>query len=106
MEELKASHEKSISDASDLHAKELEALNTQVEKLKQELTSAKDKTQELEKSVSELQPYKEQAQVRTVTFKGTETKCFNFSERNMFSFKGFFFYYSSPDDGRKASGTM
>uniref|UniRef100_UPI0037E7F1D5 CAP-Gly domain-containing linker protein 1 isoform X4 n=1 Tax=Semicossyphus pulcher TaxID=241346 RepID=UPI0037E7F1D5 len=61
-EELKASQEKSISDSSELHVKELGALNTQVDKLKQELSSSKDKTQELEKLVSELQPYKEQAQ--------------------------------------------
>jgi len=43
--------------------KQLKELQTQVEKLRQELSSSKDKTQELEKMVSELQPYKEQAQV-------------------------------------------
>lgn len=65
MEDLKASQEKSLSQASELHAKELEVLQSQVDKLKQELSSSKDKTLELEKSVCELQPYKEQAQVRT-----------------------------------------
>ncbi|CAJ1068185.1 CAP-Gly domain-containing linker protein 1 isoform X5 [Xyrichtys novacula] len=72
IEELKSSHEKSISDASDLHVKELEVLNSQVDKLKQELTSSKDKTQELEKLVSELQPYKEQAQALEASGKTAE----------------------------------
>lgn len=40
-------------------------LQSEVNKLKQDLSSSKDKTQELEKLVSELQPYKEQAQVST-----------------------------------------
>ncbi|XP_022613366.1 CAP-Gly domain-containing linker protein 1 isoform X3 [Seriola dumerili] len=62
VEELKASQEKSLCQASELHVKELEVLQSQVDKLNQELSSSKDKTQELEKSVSELQPYKEQAQ--------------------------------------------
>ncbi len=65
VEELKASQEKSLSQASELHVKEREVLQSQVDKLKQELSSSKDKTQELEKLVSELQPYKEQAQVST-----------------------------------------
>lgn len=64
-EELKASQEKSASQASELHAKEVEVLQNQVDKLKQELSSSKDKSEELAKSVSELQAYKEQAQVRT-----------------------------------------
>lgn len=65
VEELKASQEKSLSQASELHVKELEVLQSQVDKLKQDLSSSKDKSQELEKLVSELQPYKEQAQVST-----------------------------------------
>lgn len=40
-------------------------LQSQADKLKQDLSSSKDKTQELEKLVSELQTYKEQAQVST-----------------------------------------
>lgn len=65
-EELKASQEKSASQASELHAKEVEVLQNQVDKLKQELSSSKDKSEELVKSVSELQAHKEQAQVRTL----------------------------------------
>lgn len=53
---------------SELHAKEFETLQSQVDKFKQELSSSKDKTQELEKMVSELQPYKEQAQVSANTY--------------------------------------
>lgn len=68
VEELKASQEKSLSQVSELHAKEFETLQGQVDKFKQELSSSKDKTQELEKMVSELQPYKEQAQVSANTF--------------------------------------
>lgn len=64
-EEMKASQENSISQASELHAKEVEMLRNQVDKLEQELSSSKDKSTELEKSVSELQAYKEQAQVKT-----------------------------------------
>lgn len=64
-EELKTSQEKALSQASELHAKELEVLQGQVDKFKQELSASKDKTQELQKQVSELQPYKEQVQVRT-----------------------------------------
>lgn len=64
-EELKASQENSVSQASELHAKEVEMLQNQVDKLEQELSSSKDKSKELEKSVSELQAYKEQAQVQT-----------------------------------------
>lgn len=45
--------------------KKLKVLQSQVDTLKQELSSSKDKTQELETFVSELQPYKEQAQVST-----------------------------------------
>lgn len=64
-EELKASQQNSVSQASELLAKEVEMLQNQVDKLKQELSSSKDKSEELEKSVSELQAYKEQAQVKT-----------------------------------------
>ncbi|XP_044052290.1 CAP-Gly domain-containing linker protein 1 isoform X7 [Siniperca chuatsi] len=72
VEELKASQEKSFSQASELHAKELEVLQSQVDKLKQELSSSTDKTQELEKLVSELQPYKEQAQASEASGKSAE----------------------------------
>lgn len=65
--ELKVSQEKALSEASELHVKELEVQQDQIDKLKQEISSSKDKSQELEKLVSELQPYKEQAQVRTDT---------------------------------------
>lgn len=65
MEELKASQEKSFSEASELHAKEIEVLQGKVDKLKEDLSSSKDKTQELENLVSEMQTYKEQAQVNT-----------------------------------------
>lgn len=64
-EELKASQENSLSQASGLHAKEVEKLQNQVDKLEQELSSSKDKSAQLEKSISELQAYKEQAQVIT-----------------------------------------
>lgn len=40
-------------------------LQSQVDKLNQELSSSTSKSQELEKKVSELQQYKEQAQVST-----------------------------------------
>ncbi|XP_070712165.1 CAP-Gly domain-containing linker protein 1 isoform X2 [Pempheris klunzingeri] len=72
VEELKASKEKSLSQASELHVKELEGLQSQIDKLTQELTSSKDKTQELEKLVSELQPYKEQAQATEASGKTAE----------------------------------
>lgn len=64
---MKASHEKSLSEASKLHLKEFEILQTQFGQLKMELSSSKDKTRELEKTVSELQTYKEQAQVSTAS---------------------------------------
>lgn len=63
-EELKASQQSSVSQASELHAKEVELLQNQVDKLEQELSSSKVKSEALEKSVSELQAYKEQAQVK------------------------------------------
>ncbi|XP_043966976.1 CAP-Gly domain-containing linker protein 1 isoform X7 [Gambusia affinis] len=62
VEDLKASHEKSLTEASKLHLKESGILQTQFDELKLELSSSKDKTQELEKSMSELQKYKDQAQ--------------------------------------------
>lgn len=62
-EELKASQEKYICQASKLHAKELEVMQSQVENLKQDLSSSKVKTHELEKMISKLQAYKEQVQV-------------------------------------------
>ncbi|XP_035514473.1 CAP-Gly domain-containing linker protein 1 isoform X5 [Morone saxatilis] len=72
VEELKASQEKSLSQASELHVKELEVLQNQVDKLKQDLSSSKDKTQELDKLVSELQPYKEQVQATEASGKTAE----------------------------------
>lgn len=62
---MKATQEKSLHQTSELHAKELEVLQSQVNKLKEELSSSRDKSQELEKLVSELQAYKERAQVST-----------------------------------------
>lgn len=62
---MKATQEKSLRQTSELHAKELEVLQSQVNKLKEELSSSRNKSQELEKLVSELQAYKEQAQVST-----------------------------------------
>uniref|UniRef100_A0A1A8QSR9 CAP-Gly domain-containing protein n=1 Tax=Nothobranchius rachovii TaxID=451742 RepID=A0A1A8QSR9_9TELE len=72
LKDLKASKEKSLSEASELHMKELEVLQTHVEQLKSELSSSKDKTQDLEKMVSELQSYKEQAQATEVAGKTSE----------------------------------
>lgn len=60
---MKATQEKSQHQTSELHAKEVEALQSQVNKLKGELSSFRDKSQELEKSVTELQAFKEQAKV-------------------------------------------
>lgn len=62
---MKATHEKSRHQISKLHAKEVEALQSQVNKLKEELSSSRDKSQELEKSVTELQAFKEQTYVST-----------------------------------------
>lgn len=56
-QELKASQEKTLSEASERHVKE-------VQELQQELSSSKHQTQKLHQLVSELQPYKEQVQVR------------------------------------------
>lgn len=64
LEELKASQKKCLSEASELHTKELESVQAQVTQLKQELGQSKEKREELQKLVSELQSYKEQAQVR------------------------------------------
>lgn len=66
--ELKASQEKSLTQASALHVKELETLQSQVDKLNQELSSSKEKTEHLKKMVSDLQPYKERSQVRSLSF--------------------------------------
>lgn len=62
---MKTTQEKSRHQTSELHTKEVEALQSQVNKLKGELSSSRDKTQELEKSVTELQAFKEQTQVST-----------------------------------------
>ncbi|XP_034094108.1 CAP-Gly domain-containing linker protein 1 isoform X6 [Gymnodraco acuticeps] len=67
VEELKETQEKSSSQASELHAKDLGVLQSQVDTLKQELSSSKDKTKELENLVPELQTYKEQAKATEVS---------------------------------------
>ncbi|XP_055367632.1 CAP-Gly domain-containing linker protein 1 isoform X4 [Betta splendens] len=72
VEELKVSQEKSLSQALDVHVKERDKLQNQVEKLQQELSSSKNQTQELEKLVSELQPLKEQVQATEVSAKTAE----------------------------------
>nr|XP_040051431.1 CAP-Gly domain-containing linker protein 1 isoform X6 [Gasterosteus aculeatus aculeatus] len=71
--ELKASQEKSISQVSELHVKEVEVLQSQVNKLKQGLSSSEEKNLELEKLVSELQQYKEQAQATEASGNTAET---------------------------------
>lgn len=65
MEEMKATQEKSRHQTSELHAKEVEVLQSQVTNLKGELSSSRHKSQELEKSVTELQAFKVQTQVST-----------------------------------------
>uniref|UniRef100_A0A672YGY7 CAP-GLY domain containing linker protein 1a n=1 Tax=Sphaeramia orbicularis TaxID=375764 RepID=A0A672YGY7_9TELE len=72
VEELKTSHKKSLSEASELHGKELQVMQDQVNQLKQDLSLSKDKGQELQKQVSELQPYKEQAQATEASGKTAE----------------------------------
>ncbi|XP_056137752.1 CAP-Gly domain-containing linker protein 1 isoform X1 [Lampris incognitus] len=72
VKELKTSHEKALSQSSELHAKELEELQSDSNKLKQEVTCSRDRTEELEKLVSELQPYKEQAQAAEISGKTAE----------------------------------
>ncbi|KAI4820029.1 hypothetical protein KUCAC02_028023 [Chaenocephalus aceratus] len=67
VEELKETQEKSSCQASELHAKDLGVLQSQVDTLKQELSLSKDKTKELENLVSELQTYKEQAKATEVS---------------------------------------
>lgn len=47
-------------------------LQTQIDKFKVELSSSRETTQELEKTVSELQPFKEQARV------STDSACFTY----------------------------
>ncbi|XP_061528411.1 CAP-Gly domain-containing linker protein 1 isoform X2 [Phycodurus eques] len=57
-EELKASREKALSQASELHGQEVQTLKDELDNLKQELSS-KERSQELEKMVSELRTYQE-----------------------------------------------
>lgn len=76
VKELKVSQEKALSQSSELHAKELNELHGQADQLKQDLTTSRDRTQELEKLVSELQPYKEQVQVSGVAHCSFESPCF------------------------------
>ncbi|CAL8248569.1 unnamed protein product [Merluccius merluccius] len=66
VEELKASQEKASSQASQLHVKELEALQG-------ELNSSRTTAQELEKLVSELQQYKEQSEAADASGKSVES---------------------------------
>lgn len=91
---MKATQEKSLHQTSELHAKELEVLQSQVNKLKEELSSSRDKSQELEKLVSELQAYKEQAQVSTDCHMYTCVSPYNIfywnRNRNLFDFCKFF----------------
>lgn len=62
---MKATQEKCRHQTSELHSKEVEALQSQVNKLKVELSSSRDQSQELEKSVTELQALRQQSQVST-----------------------------------------
>ena len=70
MEELKEAQKKASSQASELHAKELEAL-------REELSSSRSTAQELEKEMSELRPYKEQSEVSTAHLSLVRRRCFN-----------------------------
>ncbi|XP_028314204.1 CAP-Gly domain-containing linker protein 1 isoform X5 [Gouania willdenowi] len=72
MEELKVSHNKALSEASELHVKDCEALKSDVDSLTKDLTSSKEKTQELENMVNELQTYKEQFQASDASGKSVE----------------------------------
>uniref|UniRef100_A0A668AGI3 CAP-Gly domain containing linker protein 1 n=1 Tax=Myripristis murdjan TaxID=586833 RepID=A0A668AGI3_9TELE len=74
VKDLKASQEKALAEASQLHVKEVEVFQGEAEKLKKELCSTRDKSQELEKLVSELKPYKEQVQVSTRLHKSKESE--------------------------------
>ncbi|XP_029916628.1 CAP-Gly domain-containing linker protein 1 isoform X5 [Myripristis murdjan] len=72
VKDLKASQEKALAEASQLHVKEVEVFQGEAEKLKKELCSTRDKSQELEKLVSELKPYKEQVQAAEASGKTAE----------------------------------
>lgn len=73
---MKATQEKSRHQTSELHANEVEELQSQVNKLKKELSSSRDTSQELEKSVSELQAFKEQNKVCFGYAPVRDLKCF------------------------------
>lgn len=63
--DLQTSQQKALSEASEHHAKQLQELQGQADQTKQELSVSREKAQELERLVAELQPYKEKAQVST-----------------------------------------
>ncbi|XP_028314202.1 CAP-Gly domain-containing linker protein 1 isoform X3 [Gouania willdenowi] len=81
MEELKVSHNKALSEASELHVKDCEALKSDVDSLTKDLTSSKEKTQELENMVNELQTYKEQFQCLTTELDSCKLDVENLSSK-------------------------
>ncbi|XP_056457504.1 CAP-Gly domain-containing linker protein 1 isoform X3 [Gadus chalcogrammus] len=66
VEELKEAQKKASEQASELHAKELEALRA-------ELSSSRSTAQELEKEVSELRPLKEQSEAADASSNSVES---------------------------------
>ncbi|XP_070993342.1 CAP-Gly domain-containing linker protein 1 isoform X2 [Oncorhynchus clarkii lewisi] len=70
--DLQTSQQKALSEASEYHAKQLQELQGQAEKTKQELSVSRKKAQELERLVTELQPYKEKAQAAESSGKTAE----------------------------------
>uniref|UniRef100_A0A8C8JJH6 CAP-Gly domain-containing protein n=1 Tax=Oncorhynchus tshawytscha TaxID=74940 RepID=A0A8C8JJH6_ONCTS len=70
--DLQTSQQKALSEASEHHAKQLQELQGQADKTKQELSVSRKKAQELERLVTELQPYKEKAQAAESSGKTAE----------------------------------
>ncbi|XP_031685902.1 CAP-Gly domain-containing linker protein 1 isoform X10 [Oncorhynchus kisutch] len=70
--DLQTSQQKALSEASEHHAKQLQELQGQADKTKQELSVSREKAQELERLVTELQPYKEKAQAAESSGKTAE----------------------------------
>ncbi|XP_064882728.1 CAP-Gly domain-containing linker protein 1 isoform X6 [Oncorhynchus nerka] len=70
--DLQTSRQKALSEASEHHAKQLQELQGQADKTKQELSVSRKKAQELERLVTELQPYKEKAQAAESSGKTAE----------------------------------
>lgn len=62
-----ALREKALADSTENHSKELDDLNAQFEKAKQEFRVSQDEREELKKRVEELMPFKEKAEVRPKT---------------------------------------